>query len=98
MSSDSMSLEQIWNDAAKRFASRTSRNLKLKPPKTLDDVRIEIEKQNAEIPDNLPDTKQKVKEAGMNFVLLEAVGWSCCSRCFRGKFRIVGLLVVLADR
>ena len=68
MSSDSMSLEQIWNDAAKRFASRTSRNLKLKPPKTLDDVRIEIEKQNAEIPDNLPDTKQKVKEAGMSIL------------------------------
>ncbi|KAF4341851.1 Nacht and tpr domain protein [Fusarium beomiforme] len=64
-----MTMEQLWDEAARRFEDRTRQGLHPKPPITLDDVRQQIESrpESATDVDDVSSIKHK-KEIGLNIL------------------------------
>ncbi|KAH8592092.1 hypothetical protein B0O99DRAFT_689874 [Bisporella sp. PMI_857] len=64
---EKQSLDDMWSDAMERFRDLTTKNLKLSPPRTLDDIRKQIESEQADsLNSKAKDSKKRAKEIGMN--------------------------------
>lgn len=61
---DKQSLEQMWKDAQDRFRELTEENLKLTPPRTLDDVRKQIESDSTGPKEK--ESKRRAKDMSLN--------------------------------
>ena len=59
------SLPELWKEAEARFQRRTGKALRLSPAKTLEDVRKEIESQQAEDPWKKEEAKKTAKDFSM---------------------------------
>ena len=59
-------LQQMWSEATKEFEERTSRVLNIHPPKTLEDVRKQIESQQAQYDSDERGLARQAKDASMN--------------------------------
>jgi hypothetical protein len=64
---DKKTLDDMWKDARERFRSLTEQNLELSPPKTLEDIRKQIESQQSD--SSMPkekDCKKRAKKISLN--------------------------------
>ena len=59
-------LQQMWTEAMTVFERRTSQTLNLRPPKTLDDVRRQIESQPVQYAPDNQSWSRTAKNASMN--------------------------------
>ena len=58
-------MDQLWEAAQKRFRDRTGQKLQVSPPKTLDDVRKEIESLSGDDGSGDSERNQRFKESCM---------------------------------
>jgi hypothetical protein len=63
---EKQSLPDLWEAAQKRFLDNTGKVLEFSPPKTLEDVRKQIESQQADFSTKDKDFKEKAKDASLN--------------------------------
>lgn len=64
---DKKTLDDMWKDARERFRSLTGQNLELSPPKTLEDIRKQIESQQSDSSTaKEKDSKKRSKEISLN--------------------------------
>ena len=61
-------LDNLWKEAMDRFQVLTQKSIKMSPPKTLDDIRKQIESDQVESSDNRQqsDGKKRAKEISLN--------------------------------
>lgn len=60
------SLQDMWTEAEEHFLSLTGKNLSVSPPKTLEDVRREMESQQAQYDAGDKDLVRNAKNVSMN--------------------------------
>ncbi|KAI1023732.1 hypothetical protein LB504_005215 [Fusarium proliferatum] len=64
-----LNMEQLWDEAAKRFLARTGKALNRKPPMTIDDVRKQIESRTDQTTDtDASNTLKHKKDIGLNIL------------------------------
>jgi hypothetical protein len=63
--SERPTMDQLWETAQKRFRERTGQKLQVSPPKTLDDVRKEIESLSGDDGFKDNERKERFKESCM---------------------------------
>jgi hypothetical protein len=61
---DKQSLDQMWKDAQDRFKVLTEQNLKQTPPRTLEDVRKQIESDSTGPKEK--ESKRRAKDLSLN--------------------------------
>lgn len=62
-------MEELWDEAAKRFLARTGKGLNRKPPMTIDGVRKQIESRTDQTTDtDALNTLKHRKDIGLNIL------------------------------
>lgn len=61
------SLDDIWKDAIQRFNSLTNQDIKISPPKSLDDIKKQVDSQQSDSSDQKEkDGKRRTKDILLN--------------------------------